>query len=146
MHDESKRDDLDAGVDLEKDKKQATPRGPLDKGGEHPVRRHFRVPADPDEVSRIVVNGVEFPVFDVSEGGICHLIAKDKAFDLGQDPGPIEVVIQGKTMTLEGMVVHMTPHKEDKVRCGIMFTAVGPEQLEIIKQYVEEIRSIMFED
>ena len=121
--------------------------GPLSrKGGANPVRQHFRVPADPEAVPRVLIKNVAYRVYDVSEGGICHLVSKVNAFTLGEDPGPITVTVAGRDMELSGAVVHLTPHGEDRVRCGIRFTALNPEQLRIIQQYVAEVRSVLFTD
>lgn len=126
------------------DRDTKTPgQGSASPGNADKVRRHYRVPADPEQTPEVEINGELFQVYDVSEGGICHLLSRDQAFQVGDMPR-IRVMIAGEEFELDGVVVHVTPHGEYSARCGIMFSAVGPEALGTIRRYVEETRARLF--
>lgn len=126
---EPKQKPADASVDQDEELKKIT-------------RHSFRGAVSESDAAAVQINDQQFTVSDIGSRGVGIILPQADIFSIG-DTLPINLLLHGKTFTLQGMIKHISP-MEGAFLCGIELINLDEDAEEKLQAFLQTKRINIF--
>lgn len=106
-------------------------------------RNFFRIPIEDPEIATISIDGKSFEVINLASSGVGIYLKDANKFAPEDQVADIQLTIHGKTCTVKGRIVHVTP-SDVNFLCGIELLDLDEEATKMLAGFVDQHKSSLF--
>lgn len=117
--------------------------------GKDYLRKDFRYLVEDLEDCWVSIEGKTYGLYDVSKSGLGISSQADVVFGIGECFGDIlkDCTVNVLGHTISGMdykMIHISPHKEDRMICGLNWVNPAPDTLEAMESAIQALNDRTF--
>jgi len=114
-----------------------------DDSADNTGRHFFRIPIEDPEIATISIDGKTFDIINLASSGVGIYLEDADRFTPEEKVADIKLTIHGKTCTVKGRIVHVTP-SDINFLCGIEILDLDEEAMAMLQGFVDQHKSSLF--
>lgn len=107
------------------------------------MRHEFRAPVGPSHLATLTIGGTTFTVFNLSVKGVGIYLNQPNQFEEQAKFQEMTFTINGQGFAVDGTVVHLS-FDGAHFLCGIELTRIPAECQDVILDFLQKSRSVLF--
>ncbi|MEW5909928.1 MAG: PilZ domain-containing protein [Thermodesulfobacteriota bacterium] len=108
------------------------------------TRDSYRVPVDPSYPIQVKIGNRNYDAVNVARKGVGFLVPNSNVFLQDETLKSVMLICQDNKITMEGRVIHISPHEFGKFICGIEFINLDAKAISRLREYLEKCRINLF--
>jgi len=108
------------------------------------LRHFFRLPADESAKMKVRIDGREYQVVNLAYSGVGIRLSQQDVFQIDDHINQVELEIEGKCLSSQGRVVHVSLDDDESWLCGVELVELDKEGQKVLRDYVDLCREALF--
>ena len=108
------------------------------------LRHFFRLPVDESAKMKVSIDGREYQVVNLASSGVGIRLLQRDVFTVDDFISQVELEIEGKCLSSQGRVVHVSLDDDESWLCGVELVELDKEGQKVLRDYVDLCREALF--